>query len=67
MREHYRLIVGERGNEIGHIIATSAKSYEGAKRAMRRAMAQYGEGMAWGRIEVNYGASNDLGIWGRID
>jgi hypothetical protein len=64
MCERYRLVVGEKGNEQGHIIETKAKSYDGAKRAMRREMAAHGEGQAWGRIEVNYGTGD---LWGRID
>lgn len=46
----YRLIVGETGNEQGHIVPTAAKSDRGAAIALGRALAAY-DGDGWGRIE----------------
>jgi hypothetical protein len=46
----YRLIVGEAGSDLGHIVHTQAKSLPGARRALRRAMAPY-DGDGWGHIE----------------
>jgi hypothetical protein len=47
--ENYRLIVGETGNELGHIHECGAKSLDGARRALRRLMRPYG-GDGWGVI-----------------
>lgn len=57
----YRLIVGEVGNEQGHIIPTAARSFNGALIALGRQLALYlGDG--WGRIEVNY-HNGDPAMW----
>ena len=53
MNTKYRIIVGEKGNEQGHIIPTRATTADGAWRAYRKAMQPYA-GDGWGRIEVNY-------------
>lgn len=46
---NYRLIVGERGNEQGHIHGCRAESLEGARRSLKRLMAPYGRD-GWGII-----------------
>jgi hypothetical protein len=47
MREQtYRLVVGEVGNEQGHIIECYARSLDGARRAAHRALQPYG-GDGW--------------------
>ena len=51
--EIYRLVVGEKGNEIGHIIQSRAKSERGANIALGQHLALYA-GDGWGRVEVNY-------------
>lgn len=64
----YRLIVGEIGNEIGHIIPTRAKSEGSARRALARALRPYG-GHGWGRVEVNLHGLNTTcrhALWWRI-
>ena len=47
----YRLVVGETGNEIGHVMATTAQTEVGAKIALGRALAKY-DGDGWGYWEV---------------
>lgn len=46
----YRLIVGETGNEQGHVIALNVLTLDGAYRALKREVAKY-KGDGWGRIE----------------
>lgn len=46
----YRIIVGERGNDYGHVIPTAAKTLLGAKRVLTRELKKY-RGDGWGRIE----------------
>lgn len=46
----YRLVVGEVGNEMGHIIDSNAKTEKGARIALGKELAKYG-GDGWGRIE----------------
>ena len=46
----YRVIVGEVGNEQGHIIPCNAKTDTGARRILARELAAY-DGDGWGRIE----------------
>ncbi len=58
----YRLVVGESGNEQGHIIYTFAGSEQGARRALRREIAKY-KGDGWGRLE--YLLTN--GVWQRME
>ncbi len=58
----YRLIIGEKENEQGHIIPSGAKSAQGARIALRRALAPY-QGDGWGRVEAQ--ASN--GEWGSVE
>ena len=48
----YRIVVGELGNEVGHIVPTGARSDHGARSALGRALARYG-GDGWGRIEYD--------------
>jgi len=57
----YRLIIGEQGNEMGHIIPTRATTERGVQVALARVLASY-HGDSWGRVEVNY---DDTG-WQRI-
>jgi len=47
----FRLVVGETGNDVGHVIATRAKSVTSAERALARAMRPYFDD-AWGRVEI---------------
>lgn len=54
MNTKYRIVIGETGNEQGHIVATSAKTLEGAERALRRELDKY-DGDGWGRVEVGDG------------
>jgi len=58
--ERYRIVVGEQGNERGHIIAAGADERR-ARRMLARELAKYG-GDGWGRLEVNCGAG-----WERLD
>lgn len=44
----YRLVVGERGNERGHIIPLKATSFEAASKALKRELRK---GAQWGRVE----------------
>ena len=46
----YRLIVGEVGNEQGHVVPTRAGSLKGARRALRREIDKY-NGDGWGGVE----------------
>lgn len=48
--EKFRLVVGEIGNELGHVVATKAQTLHGAKTALGRELAKYGND-GWGRIE----------------
>jgi hypothetical protein len=59
----YRIVVGEVGNEIGHVISSNAKTSQGAAIALGRQLALYG-GDGWGRIEVRQGPGYD---WQRMD
>lgn len=47
----YRLVVGETGNEQGHIVACHAITRADAEKALARAVAPY-KGEGWGRIEM---------------
>ena len=49
----YRLVVGEIGNEVGHLIPCRAQTLRGARQSLARALAPYG-GDGWGGIEVRY-------------
>ena len=44
----YRLIIGEVGNEIGHVVYTSAKTARGAKRTLT---CKLNEGDTWGEVQ----------------
>ncbi len=57
----YRLIVGEIGNNQGHIVATAAKTERGAKIALGHALSEY-YGDGWGWVEINYN-ENDPNTW----
>lgn len=59
----YRLVVGEQGNEQGHIVGTRANTLEEAERALKRQLRGY-KGNGWGRIEID--DFND-GRWQRMD
>lgn len=48
----YRIVVGELGNEQGHIVATRAESDRGARIALGIQLAKYA-GDGWGRIEID--------------
>ena len=50
----YRIVVGEVGNEQGHIISTRAKSIEGALRSLKSELKKYGHD-GWGYIEEGDG------------
>ncbi len=59
----YRLVVGEVGNEQGHVVSTSALTLAGARRALAARLAEYG-GDGWGYVEVDeYNDSR----WQRLD
>jgi len=45
----YKLVVGEKGNEYGHIVGTNARSLRGAKITLGRQLAAY-RGDGWGKI-----------------
>lgn len=59
----YRIIVGETGNEVGHIIDTTATSIVSARRILVRELAKY-RGDGWGYIEADLYDDNR---WQRID
>lgn len=46
----YRIIVGEKGNEQGHVVDTPLATMVGAKRAQAKELAKYGRD-GWSRIE----------------
>jgi hypothetical protein len=46
----YRLVVGERGNEQGHIEQLNAANIKQAKRELTVALREY-KGDGWGRVE----------------
>jgi len=50
MEYRYRLVVGEKGNETGHILSCKAKTIEGSVRSLKKAMRPY-KGHGWGRVE----------------
>ena len=54
----YRLVVGEIGNEQGHIIPCKATTLHGARSALGQQLARYGAGQGWGRVE-EYDAPQD--------
>jgi len=58
----YRLVVGEKGNEQGHIIPTQHKSYSGAKMQFGKELAKY-KGEGWGYVERDL---YDDGRWERL-
>lgn len=58
----YRIVVGEKGNEQGHIIDTTAKTDKGARIALTRALYPYLKD-GWGRIEYDL---YDDGRWQRM-
>lgn len=60
----YRIIVGEKGNEQGHIIETSAATDDEALRALAAELAAYG-GDGWGRIEYREAGADDT-MWRRL-
>jgi hypothetical protein len=57
---NYRLVVGEKGNNQGHIISTNAKSEKGARIALGKELAKY-KGDGWGRVEYQH----ENGEWER--
>ncbi len=57
----YRIVVGEIGNEQGHIVETNAKTEQGARVVLGRELAKYGR-EGWGRIEIDL---YDDGRWQR--
>lgn len=60
----YRIVVGEVGNEIGHIKECSAQTEIGAKRQLTQALSRY-KGDGWGYIEKKIeGSMGDF--WERI-
>lgn len=46
----YRGVVGEKGNDIGHVVAMAATNEADARAALALAVAPYGSD-GWGRIE----------------
>jgi hypothetical protein len=46
----FRLVVGEKNDEYGHIIRSSAESPVAAYRQLKREKAKYGDN-GWGRVE----------------
>jgi hypothetical protein len=48
----YRVIVGEVGNEQGHIMPCNATTDAGARRVLARELAAY-NGDGWGRVEYS--------------
>jgi len=63
----YRIVVGENGNNQGHIKSSNAKSEHGANIALGKALTEY-NGDGWGYIEVNYSDdySKNSDQWRRI-
>jgi len=57
----YRLVIGEQGNEQGHIKYTNAKTLRGAKTVLSKELEVYG-GDGWGRIEYQH----KNGEWERL-
>lgn len=57
----YRIVVGERGNEQGHVIDCDATTERGARECLRRELARYGSD-GWGRVEYRRGDG-----WDRLD
>jgi hypothetical protein len=53
-KARYRLIVGENGNDVGHIINTKAVSFDGAMNSAKRELKKYG-GDGWAKIQADYG------------
>lgn len=49
-RFDFRIIVGEKGNEQGHIVSTKAGTEAGARRVVQREIHKY-QGECWFRIE----------------
>lgn len=58
----YRVVIGEIGNERGHILTTNARTERGARCVLSRQLAAY-HGDGWGRIEVD---TYDDGRWQRL-
>lgn len=52
MKQFYRIVAGENGNNQGHIISCNATTVAGALRILRRELARYGRD-GWGRVEYN--------------
>ena len=50
-RHQFRLLVGEKGNEMGHFVSTNASSIKGAKIALGKALEPY-KGDGWGKILI---------------
>ena len=53
-QDKFRLIVGEKSNEQGHIVETKAKTFKGARIALGRAVARY-KGDGWGYVQTSFG------------
>jgi len=60
-RTEYRLVVGESGNEQGHVVPCRATTEIGAKRCLGRELAEY-QGDGWGYIECRE-AGQDTTCW----
>ena len=58
----YRIVVGEVGNEQGHVISTRCTGLKGALRALKRELKKYGQD-GWGYIEVGGGTPSS---WRRV-
>jgi len=46
----FRIIIGEKGNEQGHIVPLSTRTIYGAKRSLNQELRNYG-GDGWGKIQ----------------
>ena len=69
----YRIVVGEIGNEIGHIIPISVNSERLAKLALAKELRKYGRD-GWGRVEYRTSRDGVNGVpvgegwdWQRLD
>ena len=57
----YRLVVGEKGNEQGHLVACKAQTPLGARIALGQQLARY-KGGGWGYVQ----AEQPNGDWARL-
>jgi len=58
IKYQYRLIIGERGNNQGHIISCRAKTEAGARQSLRLRMAKENYREEWGLVEYKEVSQN---------